>query len=222
MNADGPIQTHDPAATEATPPSAHPLRTDVRPMMCPGESGAAAAATARTTSVALLAGHVLRDGELVLLILRPSRWFILLTSLRFLAAIVIVAGLLRFFDDGSRYHGLRYIEAAAFLAACRIMWAILQWMGRLYILTDMRIIRLSGVFNIEIFDCPLRKVARTHLDRTIKERIVRVGSITIVPQDEELPIGTWHMVAHPRPVLEKIRSTIARARQGNGHGHHPA
>ena len=221
MSANGPIQKPEPPATGTAPPP-HPLRTDVRPMMCPGEGGAAATAAAPTTSVALLAGHVLRDGELVLLILRPSRWFILLTSLRFLAAVIIVAGLLRFFDDGSRYHGLRYIEAAALLTACRIMWAILQWMGRLYILTDMRIIRLSGVFNIEIFDCPLRKVARTYLDRTVKERIVRVGSITIVPQDEEMPICTWHMVAHPRAVLEKIRSTIARARQGNGHGHHSA
>lgn len=220
MMPDGPIQ--EAAAADG---QAHPIRTDVRPMMCPGEGGAAGAAAAAhvpTASVALLAGHVLREGELVVLLLRPSRWFILLTSLRFLAAVAIFAGLLRFFDDGSRYHGLRYMEAAAFLAACRIMWAILQWMGRLYILTDMRIVRLSGVFSIEIFDCPLRKVARTYLERTVKERIVRVGTITIVPQDEELPIGTWQMVATPRAVLEKIRSTIARARQGNGHGHHAA
>ena len=224
MTADGPI--HQAAAAEEHDCRAHPIRADVRPMMCPGEGGVAGAATATaapTTSVALLAGHVLRDGELVLLILRPSRWFIPLTSLRFLAAVVILAGLLRFFDDGSHYRGLRYMEAAAFLIACRIMWAILQWMGRLYILTDLRIIRLSGVFNIEIFDCPLRKVARTYMDRTVKERIVRVGTIVVVPQDEELPIGTWHMVANPHAVLEKIRSTIARARQGgNGHGHHGA
>jgi hypothetical protein len=207
---------------------AHALGADVRPMMCPGEGAGAAEASAATairaptTSVALLAGHVLREGELVLLILRPSRWFIMLTSLRFLAGVAVLAGLLWFFDDGSRYRGLRYMEAAAFLSACRIMWAILQWMGRLYILTDLRIIRLSGVFNIEIFDCPLRKVARTHLQRTLKEQLARVGSIVIVPQDEQMPIGTWHMVAHPRTVLEKIRSTIARARQGNGHGQHAA
>lgn len=223
MNPGRPI--HDelqPASAEPIPAEqelAHGIRGDVRPMMCPGEGSAAATAQATTTSVALLAGHVLREGELVLLILRPSRWFILLTSLRFLAGIVVLAGLLRFFDDGSRYQGLRYMEAAMLLGACRIMWAILQWMGRLYILTDMRIIRLAGVFNIEIFDCSLRKIARTYLDRTVKERLARVGSIVIVPQEEELPICSWHMVAHPRAVLEKIRSTIARAKQGNGHGH---
>ena len=53
-----------------------------------------------------------------------------------------------------------YQETAATIIGARLLWATLQWMGRLYILTDLRILCVWGVFNIELFDCPLRKVAR--------------------------------------------------------------
>src|SRR3954462_1308095 len=70
------------------------------------EGGAAAAPAATTSPVsALMAGHVLPDGELVLLLLRPSRWFILLTSLRSLAIIALLMLLSIIFDE--RLHGPR-------------------------------------------------------------------------------------------------------------------
>jgi hypothetical protein len=178
--------------------------------------GSAAAAPVPATSpvAAVMAGHVLRDGELVLLMLRPSKWFILLTSLRFLAIVVILMALSVIFDD--KLHGPRrqYIEAGLLLIAGRLTWGVLQWMGRLYILTDLRIIRLSGVFSVDVFDCALRKVARTLLEFTFQERICRIGTIAIIPQAEDVPIGHWQMVPHPRQVYEQINATIARAKQG--------
>ena len=39
---------------------------------------------------ALMAGHVLQDGEIVLLILKPSLWFIVLGAMRFVAVVVIL------------------------------------------------------------------------------------------------------------------------------------
>src|SRR5438067_7160997 len=115
------------------------------------EGGAAAVPTATNPVSALMAGQVLRDGELILLLLRPSRWFILLTSLRFLAIAAILMALTVIFED--RLHGKRqYLEIGVLLILGRLSWAVLQWMGRLYILTDMRIIRLSGVFHVDVFD----------------------------------------------------------------------
>lgn len=185
----------------------------------PSEGAAAqpAVAVPANPAAALLAGHVLRDGELVLLMMRPSRWFILLSSIKFLAVVAIVTALGVIFHERLRYIGNqpvnRIIEAGIFLMAGRIMWAILQWMGRLYILTDMRILALSGVFTVDVFDCPLRRVARTLLEATFKEQLCRIGSITIIPQDEHLPIGVWRMISRPREVHEKILATIARAKQ---------
>jgi hypothetical protein len=102
--------------------------------------------------------------------------------------------------------------------AARIIWAILQWMGRLYVLTDMRIVSLWGVFNIEVFDCPLRKVARTRLLRSVPEQATGVGTIEIVPQDDAEPFGIWQAVPHPREVHEQVVATLRRAKQGLGAG----
>src|SRR5437016_11226102 len=58
----------------------------------PSEGGATAAAPpvpAITSLATLLTRHVLRDGELVILILRPSLWFVFFSTLRFAAVALI-------------------------------------------------------------------------------------------------------------------------------------
>jgi hypothetical protein len=159
----------------------------------------------------MLARHILRDGEIVLLALKPSLWFILLSSLRFIAAVLILA-LAAIAWEGSRHREWYYIQAALFLVAGRIMWAVLAWMGRLYVLTDLRIIRLSGVFRVEIFDCALRKVAKTQVVATVKERITATGSIEITPEDESCPPGVWQTISKPHEAHELITRTIQKAK----------
>ncbi len=157
----------------------------------------------------LLSRHVIRDGELILLILKPSRWYIAMSSLRFAAVVLI---LLIGIHLRAHIHISPYIEAGVFCIAGRLMWAVLNWMGRLYILTDQRIVRISGVFNVEIFDCPLRKVARTRLVSTFGERLLRIGSIEISPLDECRPCGVWQTIARPVQVNEQINAAISRAK----------
>jgi hypothetical protein len=187
------------------------------------EGGAAAAAAAasapavplRPSLAALLAGHILRDGELVLLILKPSLWFIVFNGMRFNAAVLIglIAGQLWLHDAAAR----PVLEIAVVLIAGRVTWSLLQWMGRLYVLTDYRILRLSGVFNIDIFDCALRKVADTRVTRNFRERLWRLGSIEIIPGngDGSAPPGVWQTVGRPAEVHAKVRATIDRAKQGD-------
>ena len=94
------------------------------------------------------------------------------------------------------------------------MWAIVQWMGRLYVLTDLRILRLAGIFSVDIFDCPLRRVARTRIVYTTRERITRLGTIEIIPDDEKIPVAQWQMVAKPLVVHDQIIAAVNRAKQG--------
>lgn len=165
----------------------------------------------------LLAGHVLRDGEVVLLILKPSLWYILFRTMRFAAAVLILTIGALLWAQRSAGAGPHYVEAAVLLIAGRAMWAALQWMGRLYVLTDQRILRLAGVFTIEIFDCPLRKVAQTRVTRSFRERLWRLGSIEILPADDATPPGTWQTVRRPAEVHEEILDALRRARS-NGAG----
>jgi hypothetical protein len=118
------------------------------------------------------------------------------------------------YDHHLRQLSQQYLQVGVFLMMGRLMWATLQWMSRLYLLTDMRIVTIKGVFTVHVFDCPLRKVARTLLERTFKEQVCRIGSIVIVPQDEHMAFGAWRMVAAPQRIHDLIKATIARARQG--------
>ena len=148
--------------------------------------------------------------------LKPSVWFILLSSLRFIAITVIVLSAIFVFDIDDRMHAnkLPIIEAGVFVFAGRLMWAVLQWTARLYVLTDLRILRISGVFTVNIFDCPLRKVARTRLLLMTRERIMGLGSIEIIPLEEDWPEGVWRTIARPRQVHEQVVAAINKAKQG--------
>lgn len=175
----------------------------------------AAAAPARASSslTALLAGHILHDGETVLLVLKPSLWFILLNSLRWAAAIAILLLAVRMNHDQLPGKSAFYVEAGIFVLAGRIMWAVLEWMSRLYVLTDLRILRLAGIFSVDIFDCPLRKIGATRICFTTRERILRLGSIDIFPADPQMPGATWQTISRPRHVYDQIIATINRAKQ---------
>jgi uncharacterized membrane protein YdbT with pleckstrin-like domain len=191
----------------------------------PSEEAVAASASGRASLATLLTRHILRDGELVLLILKPSLWSIVLTALPF-AAVVLMATAAAIVV--AEHHSIHFLAMAVFLLGGRVVWSILQWMGRLYLLTNLRIVALSGVFNIEIFDCPLRRVAQARLQRRVRERLLGIGTIEIVPSgDRSSPCasergapGYWHMIARPVRVHEQVAAAINRAKHnGQGRNH---
>jgi hypothetical protein len=161
----------------------------------------------------LLARQDLRDGELILLILKPSRWYIALSCLRFIAGVLVILCALHLAAAPQAH--LRYcVDAGLFAISSRIMWASLAWMGRLYVLTNQRVLRFSGVFHIDVIDCPLRKIAKTRVTYQFSERMLYLGTIEIVPQDDDRPPAAWQMVRHPREVREQIEAAIRKAKEG--------
>jgi len=186
------------------------------PLACHNGNDAAAAADgiAAPPLATMLTRHLIRDGEVILLTLKPSIWFILFTAMRFCAIVLILMIAVQLLMYQAPYRARVFLEVGALLIAGRVMWAVLQWMSRLYILTDMRILILSGIFVADIFDCPLRKVGRTRIVWTMKERPLNLGSIEIIPFDETLPIGMWQTIPRPREVHQQVVAAINRAKQG--------
>jgi hypothetical protein len=170
----------------------------------PGAIGGTGAidATRSTSLGTLLGSHVLRDGEIVIMILKPSLWFIVFNSLALtvvVAMLMVVAGII----DHHMYDHF-YLEAGMFVIIGR---------GRIYILTDQRVLRIMGVFSVEIFDCPLRKVVRARMVSSSREKLVGVGSIEIIPMEESMPSAIWQTIARPKEILERLRAAIAKAKQ---------
>ena len=188
------------------------------PLPCPvsaTETGSATAAVpapvAATSLATLLTRHILRDGEIVLLICRPSLWSIFFSTLPFMAVALILVMSTKLWAPRGLHIG---IEVGVMLILCRAGWAVLTWLGRLYLLTDLRVVRIAGVFSPQIYDCPLRKVARTRLVTSTRERLWGLGSIEIIPESEQYPASIWQMIRRPTEVHEAIRRAVARAKQG--------
>ena len=116
-------------------------------------------------------------------------------------------------DGRAQYRERFYVEAAVFVIAGRVMWAVLQWMGRLYVLTDLRILRLSGVFTIDVFDCPLRKVRSVQLVATVRERLLGLASIEIHSSRGGEPSALWQTISRPKEIHAKVLAAINRAKQ---------
>ena len=178
------------------------------------EAATVAPARASSSLAALLTGHILQDGEIILLVIKPSLWFIILSTLRWAAVIAIGLVASKIYDDSLPGRHRFYLELGLFVLAGRIMFAVLQWMSRLYVLTDLRIVRLAGIFSPELFDCPLRKVAGTRVNFTTRERLLGLGSIDIVSSDPDCGWAQWQTIARPRVVHEQIIAAIQRAKQG--------
>ena len=104
----------------------------------------------------LISRHMFQDGEIVELVVRPSAWWLLFSSWRtlLLAAAIILAGL-TFAPGRSEW----YVELGVMGGLARLMWATVKWMSRIHVLTNMRVMTVSGVFNVIVIECPLRRPA---------------------------------------------------------------
>jgi hypothetical protein len=168
-----------------------------------------------TAPATLITRHILRDGEIILLMLKPSLWTIFFGTLPAIGVALIVM-----FSSGlwAPHHVHIGVEVGMMLIGARAAWAVMSWAGRLYLLTDMRVLRISGVFVHQIHDIPLRKIARTRLTTSFRERLWRLGSIEIIPESDHWPWSVWQTVPKPNEVHETIRRAITRAKQGGCYG----
>ena len=161
----------------------------------------------------IVPAHLLDGGEIVILAIKPSLWFVPLTSARW---ILLGIGLLAAANiSWVTPHVAGYLRMAGYLGvAGRLGWAMLQWVSRLYVLTNRRVMRLRGVFNVELFQCELTRVQSIVLSASWPERLARSGTILIQTAGALGSVGgmaAWRIVARPLEVHKKLNDAIRRA-----------
>ena len=162
----------------------------------------------------LLSRHIFQQGELIELAIRPSAWWIILVSgptLLFAATVCLCGLVLSNYLPGNRRN---YIELGLLVGLARVMWATVKWMSRIHILTNMRVMTLSGVFNVNVLECPLRRMARVRDVSTLAERTIFRGTLELIPMDESFPIGVWQTIRKPAEVQRRIRAAIQKSQTG--------
>jgi len=165
---------------------------------------------------AMLPAQLLQPGEVIILLLKPSPWFILLVPLRFLGVIILCAALIvqmqkRGYNIGLDNHDL--VVATLAVVGIRLFWQMLEWLSHVYVLTDQRVIRVKGVLNVQVFECPLQKIQQTDLILPLLQRFFWLGTIGFATAGTAAHEAFWLMVAKPLDVHAKIIETMRRYRR---------
>jgi uncharacterized membrane protein YdbT with pleckstrin-like domain len=171
------------------------------------------AAVAPPAPAAAVAGEaLLYDGEVVLLQIKPHVAYVVLGALGHLIALLVIFG-------GAWWLasiGLLPIETrliatvAAGVIAARLLWQTLDWINRVYILTDRRVISYAGVLRRHAFTAPLRTIQHTEVYRTIPERILGLGSVGFATAGTAFVETWWITIARPHEAAKAVRDAIER------------
>ncbi len=160
----------------------------------------------------LVPADLLSGGEIIILAIKPSGWFVLLASLPWLVTAIIV-GAIAFIADiyrsGTPVETIGCICAAGALG--RVTVACWQWMGRTYVLTNRRIVTVRGLIHVRVTAAAISDVSRAVPAASVAERLVGVASIYCMTDSQNTPAVVWNVVAKPDEVHEIVMETIERS-----------
>ena len=162
-------------------------------------------------AASVLPEELLHNDEVVMMLTKPSLWFLLLTSFRFILIVVllcILAVKLFQMNESSALTPSAAGILAVLLALGRLIWALLVWTSHIYMLTNKRIVTIKGVINVRMVQAPLRKVQRTALYRPWLFRIFGIGTVGIATAATETFDATWLMIGRPLQTHEQIVAAI--------------
>jgi uncharacterized membrane protein YdbT with pleckstrin-like domain len=184
-----------------------------------GNAVEANAGPAVVANADLLPANLLSGDEIVILVLKPSLWFVLFRSFRWLAAMALVVWFIGYFGHlVPMAKNSTVINVVVAVAAARVGFAMLDWAARSYVLTNRRVMRVRGVFNVDLFECQLTKVQNTYLTLTWYERMFGLGSITFTTAGTAGTDPSWVNISRPLEVHEHVRAAINKAQRPNANG----
>lgn len=196
----------------STLPDSGPQARDSGPLHAEGVTNGGEETAA---PVAMLPAELLQPGEVIILLLKPSPWFIVLSPLKTLVAIALGTAILLALSQLALLPGLTHREIVllgAALIVLRLFWQFLEWLSRVYVLTDQRVIRVMGVLRVNVFETPLQQIQHTNLLFSIRERLFALGTIGFATAGTGGYEAFWTMVCNPLEVHQKVVQTLRRYR----------
>lgn len=162
---------------------------------------------------AVAASDLVRDDEIVILLLRPSVLFVFLVPLGSIMVMLILTLLLALLAAKLPWVGWNEQQAYALgfaLITARLIWQALEWINRIYILTDRRIITRSGVLRVSVFESQLKHIQHTTVFMRLRERVFGLGTIGFATAGSDMLDSFWVMLRQPMAVHRVILDAIQR------------
>ena len=152
---------------------------------------------------------LLGENERILLVTR-QHWFVLFSNilLEFLLIVLIIAGVIA----ASVVYPLAsfgYILVLVPLAG--MIRDILVWSNRQYIVTNRRVIQISGVLSKDVVDSSLEKVNDVKMSQSFFGRLFNYGDIEILTASE-LGVNLFKYIGNP----VGFKTAMLNAKEGMG------
>jgi hypothetical protein len=194
------------AGTAHSPPAGASGEIDTRLAQPTGQAVGAGELAGRLNPEAILHGN-----EIVILLVRPSLWFIAAGSFRFCAAAVLLAVLAERLGLAGRFlHPDTLVYVTATVVLVRVMYGVMDWISHLYLLTNCRIVTIKGARKPEIFQVSLSRISEVRLLRPAIQRCFGVGTIGFATGGAIHPAGLWNWIRHPDRVRRQIEDALRK------------
>jgi len=153
-------------------------------------------------------------GERVEWRFRPSPWFIVLRPLGWLILIALLglaAALVPWPPPlaGWRPHALLTCAGAALLV---LGWSALEWAARDYLLSERRVVWVSGVLRRLVVEAPLERIQTVVLYRSLRERLAGLGTLGFASAGTDSVEVVWAMIERPRARLRQAQQKLDEVR----------
>jgi membrane protein YdbS with pleckstrin-like domain len=175
-------------------------------------SADATAAAEVDQSAAGLARDLLEPDEIVILLLRPSLWYVPLSALASLGLIALATFALAYMSrlPWAGWNDLQVFALGAGLAALRLGWQVMDWLSRVYVLTDRRIVTRGGVLRVSVYQAPLKNIQHTAVFAGMRERLFGLGTVGVATAGSDTFDSLWLMVNQPHHVHRTVAEAVRR------------
>jgi len=163
----------------------------------------------------MIPAQLLQPGEIIVLLLKPHPLYIFLACLKTLTILLLLAALGIMLDNKLNMGGARQnLVVLSFAAiAGRVFWQVLEWLSRVYVMTDQRVITVAGVLRVRVFESPLNQITHSEMSFSLRERIFMLGTLSFFTAGTAVAEASWHMVSKPLDVHQKVVETLRRYRR---------
>jgi len=163
---------------------------------------------------------LLAQNEKIILVSR-QHWFILFSSILLeiilILAIMIIAAICGVFLApilGINNIIITVVGAIiAIIPLVSMLFDIFKWLNHQYIITNRRVIQVSGIFNKSVTDSSLEKVNDVHMDQSFLGRIFDYGDVEILTASE-LGVNQFKRIAKP----VEFKTAMLNAKESLEHG----
>ena len=157
----------------------------------------------------IISPSLLLPAEIVIFELKPSHWYVVFASLPMVAVGLTLIVLACVIDElrAVRQPGL---IVGIWIIGLRIALALLQWLGRTYVLTDRRILTQSGVLDVVVESMGLEEIENTFVAQAVAQRVLGIGTIFFRSDGAGRASLAWEHIRSPKKVHAHIVVQIDR------------